>query len=467
MRQDTIVATSSAPGASPLGIVRLSGPAAFGVAASLLVPHPGERSPERRLVAGELALPRAPLPAHVLFFPAPRSATGEDVAEIRTVGSPPIQAWILRECVRRGARLAEPGEFTRRAFLEGRIDLLQAEAVADLVAAETAAEAERAAPFLRGLLGRRIEALKSSLLDAAARVEARLDFPEDEVPELEPEEVEAPVRAALEETALLLGGAPLRVTGGDEPVVALAGAPNAGKSTLFNALLGTERAIVSAVAGTTRDAVVAPASLHGRRVLLADTAGLGGEAISTPVDALAQARTRESLESARLVLGLVDLSRPPSAEHRAFVLALGRGGSAARGAVLAVGTKADLPADPLASALLEAAAARFHPGRPAVRVAALRGERIDRLRAAIAAALDAAEDRSAPGGVVAARQRSALRAARASLRRARVHLARRSSELDLLASDLRDAAVALGELTGSVRADDILDRVFARFCIGK
>ena len=470
--RDTIVAPSSAAGAAPLGIVRLSGAEAFAIAGAL-----AGRVPRGRGVAEvelDLSAASSRVAARLWLFPGPRSATGEDVAEIHALGLPPLLAEIVRECVRRGARLAAPGEFTRRAFLAGRVDLLEAEAVADLVAAETAGEAARAAPALRGELGRRVERAKETLLDAAARVEAWLDFPDDDVPAVDWNEIAAAVDAALAETATWLGGrSALRVAGADEPIVALVGEPNAGKSTLFNALAGAERAIVSDVAGTTRDAVDAVVWAGGRRVRLVDTAGAwAGGAAPSDVDAAAAERAEAARRDASLVLLVADRSRPPGGEARPTL----RDRPIEAGRALVVGTKSDLAPDPRALALLEEAAARRHPGLAAFAVAAGGGGAgVDALLSAIGAALDAIDRRAVtgagapPGTLVAARQRAALRDARRALRRARVHVRRRSGATgELLAADLRDASTALGTLTGSTPTPDaLLDRIFSRFCIGK
>ncbi len=460
---DTIAAIASPAGASPLGIVRTSGPRAFDAAAAALVPRPGARPPDRRLFAGRLEIGGdASLEASLLFFAGPRSATGEDVAEIRTVGSPPVLREVLRGCLRRGARLAEPGEFTRRAFLRGRIDLLQAEAVADLIEAETAAEAARAAPSLRGDLGARIERVKDALLDAAALLEARLDFADEDVPALDPAEVASPIERAREEIGRLLASPAQRLVPGDEPLVALAGAPNAGKSTLFNALLGRDRSIASGVAGTTRDAVLAPTDRLGRRVLLADGAGLSSSpAERGEVESAARRKALDTIGAARLVLLLVDLSCEPAPDAEESIRdAI----SAATGAVLVVGTKSDLRPSAAGRALFER-----HARGPGLAISARRGDGLGDLVAAMGRAIDADASGAAasPSGVVSERRREALRAARRSLARARLHVRRGIAEPELLAADVREAAEALGRLTGTVGVDDVLDRVFARFCIGK
>jgi tRNA modification GTPase len=445
---DTIAAVASPHGGAERGIVRVSGPRAFAALSSVV--RGIEDAPGFRRREGVLALAGWPEAAvSVWTFRAPRSYTGEDAVELHAPGSPPLLQAILRALEAAGARLAAPGEFTRRAFLSGRIDLAQAEAIGALARAEADGEARAGARALLFGLGPAIDGTKSRILDALAHVEATIDFPEEDLPGLAPASAIATrLEAALGELEALEGRSLVPRVARPEPVVVLAGAANAGKSTLLNALAGREEALVSPHAGTTRDPVSALVALApGVQARLVDTAG--EKDAESPIEEAALGRSRELARSADLVLWLVDLAAESPA-------------SPPEGA-LVVGTKTDLVAKGAGgpeATLPHAAKAS------SLRVSARTGAGLPELRARIAKHLERSELSS--DLVQTERQAGLVRRARERLAAAALLL--RSSEparLELSALDLRAALSALGELTGAVATDDLLDRIFGEFCIGK
>lgn len=456
---DTIAALATAPGHAGLAVVRASGPDAIVIAAKIFrgaaplaeapthTVHLGwavaagaaHSGPERRL--DEVV---------ATVFRAPRSYTREDLVELSCHGGAIAAARVLEALVAAGARLAGPGEFTFRAFLHGRLDLAQAEAVADLIEAETRAAHDLALSQLAGALSRRVREIAEQLRDALAEVEARVDFAEDvggvEVPQTV---AEAIARAGESLGALIEGAAYARAVRGGVKVP-IVGRPNAGKSSLFNALLGEERAIVTATPGTTRDRVSEAIELCGVRVTLSDTAGLreSGE----PVEAIGIARTRETLAASALALWVVDGSEPLSDADRAAAAAL-------PGRVLVALNKCDV-----GSRVTPAAIAALAPGAgwTVVAVSAVRGDGLEQLRSALAEAIGAGGDLGAASGNP--RHAEALTRARAALVRA-VEAAGGPGEF--VALELREALAAIGEVTGEGVGEDLLDRIFGRFCVGK
>jgi tRNA modification GTPase len=386
-------------------------------------------------------------------FRAPRSYTRQDVVELSCHGGALSAGRVLAALLAAGARLARPGEFTLRAFLNGRLDLAQAEAVADLIHAETEGAHALALAQLRGELSRQLATICEALRDAVAEVEARVDFAEDvggvEVPGHVLDRI-AGAGAAL--TALLDGAAYGRAL--REGVrVALVGRPNVGKSSLFNALLGERRAIVTQHAGTTRDLVSEAIEVAGVRVTLADTAGLreGGD----PAEREGVARARAALEQSAVVLWVVDASAPLDAEDRRVAARL-----ADRRVILAL-NKCDLPC------AVEAAAIEASLGdRPfaAVATSATRGDGIAELRSALGGLL------AGPGGfagvVASPRHAEALERAGEALGRAHA-AAEGGAPGEIVSLELREALQAIGEVTGETVDEDLLERIFSRFCIGK
>ena len=460
----TIAAIATPPGQGGIGVVRLSGPAALPIAEALFRPaRAGARLRSHRMVHGLLVDPRdgAVLDqALVCLMAAPRSYTGEDVVELHCHGSPVALERVLGCVLARGAELAGRGEFTQRAFLNGRLDLAQAEAVMDLISAKTSVAARVAAQAVAGGLQRRLAPLLAELTGTLAYLEATIDFVEEDLPERAAPLLIARLDALLAELATLLQraghGALLR----DGVRVVLAGKPNVGKSSLLNALLRRDRAIVTPIAGTTRDTLEELAEIGGLPMYLIDTAGLIETA--DPVERLGIARSGEALRAAAIAALVLDASAPPDHRDREALLAVR---AATEAPLLLVLNKCDLAAP--AGAQIDAL---FHGGpAPAASVScsAVTGERLDRLEDALAAlalggtALDA-EDTL----VENARQRHCLEEAGAALHIAREGLvAGRPAEL--VALDLRRALEALGGATGQQVTEAVLDRIFRDFCIGK
>ncbi|HEY3348297.1 MAG TPA: tRNA uridine-5-carboxymethylaminomethyl(34) synthesis GTPase MnmE [Thermoanaerobaculia bacterium] len=465
---DVLVALATPPGVSALAVVRLTGrPAEARAVARRLAPDfPAEPAPRQalllRLVDAEgLALDRAV----VLFWAAPHSPTGEEVVEFVCHGSPGVVLGLLDAARRAGARPAGRGEFTRRALANGKLDLAEAEGLAALARAESRGAARRALGLVEGALTRRVEAARERALDALAALEAALDFAED-VPAGEATRAGAEFGAIAAELDALAKSA--RGAGDRRPVVAILGRPNAGKSTLFNALLGSDRAIVTATPGTTRDAITETVEVAGESVTLVDTAGLrtsGDEVERIGVDVATRAG-----ENADLVLYAVDALRGKSEEDEDF-LGKGRGEEA-----LVVLTKADLVAPPPDAP--PATIAELAPPAPPFReillsfsssssdlsVSALTGEGLDALRAAMAARLGLVE---AEGELlVLARHKEALDSAARLLAEAGA-LATGGRDAELVAARAREGLVALGAITGETATEDLLDRIFSTFCVGK
>lgn len=442
---DTIVAVSSPPGSSARGLVRISGPRAWAVALEGFEPAepwPPPRHPEAR--AGDLRVAglRPTLPARLALWPGPRTYTGQDLAEVHMVGSPPLLNLYLAGCLARGARAAEPGEFTLRAFLSGRIDLTRAEAVLGVIEADRPARLDAALEQLAGGLSRPLLALRDRLLDLLAHLEADLDFADE--PDVDPI-ARAALAAELDEAAARLAALARQLDERDRPEgyprVVLIGPPNAGKSRLFNALAGEDRAIVSPRAGTTRDYLTALCDCDGLTVELVDTAGI--ELAADDVAALAQSHRARQAEHAELRLDCWPAAWGPRPEAE---------DDGEDSPTLRVATRCDEPGGPLSPLEIATSAAS--------------GAGLDVLRAAIARSLRSARsETNAPAGT-AARCRGSLLQAESALRSAAEALVSGGGD-ELVAFDVRLAAEELGKVVGAVVTDDILDRIFRRFCIGK
>ena len=433
--RDTIAAIATPAGRGGIGIVRVSGPAVPVIAKRVLGKLPLARQATHAFFEGRGG--ERIDEGIALYFPAPRSYTGEPVLELHGHGGPMVMQALLGACLDAGARLAEPGEFTRRAFLEGKLDLVQAEAVADLIDATTQEAARSALRSLQGEFSAAIDELVAELIELRALVEAMLDFPEEEVDTVHLKDAAsrlAHTREALDGVLAKSRQGSLLRTGVHAVLV---GRPNVGKSSLLNLLAGDERAIVTPVPGTTRDALREPVQIEGVPLILVDTAGLRGDADA--IEKLGMERTRRELESADVVLLVQEAgsSAPPPEGLRGDALRID------------VHNKIDL-------------APGFVPPAKGIAVSAKTGAGLDRLRQAI---LEAVGWGATGESVFLARERH-LRA----LESARGHLAAAARELprwELFAEELRLAQVALGAITGEVRADDLLGEIFARFCIGK
>ena len=461
MDSDTIAAVATPPGVGAVAIVRVSGPNALAIRDACFMPaHAGTwRAGQMR--RGAIRDPRSG--GHiddglaVVFF-GPHSYTGEDVAELQVHGGAGVVASCLLSVLAAGARQAQPGEFTRRAFVNGRIDLAQAEAVADLIGAESRAAAKAAALRLEGVVGTQLRELRDALLARLIEIEAHVDYP-DEVEPPAGDAIAATLRSQRERLAALIAG-----TGAAQALRAgldcvIAGPPNAGKSSLLNALLEAERAIVSDIPGTTRDIIEDRVAVDGVVLRLRDTAGL--RATSDAIEAEGVARARTAVTSAELVLLVIDGSRPLGPDERAAIEVC------ADQPRVVLANKADL-GDVGARRL----AADPHIAVDDERRAFVRGSVrdrlcIDRIRAAIARIGWGGGVIDANAALVASvRQFSALARARDALDHA-IETIGAGYPIDLLAVDLRAAIGAYGEVTGETVTQDVLDGIFSRFCVGK
>jgi tRNA modification GTPase len=473
LERDTIVAIATPPGRGGIGIVRISGASALACARALLgsadtalLPNKARlctlRDPDTHTKLDE---------ALVTYFAAGRSYTGEVVVEIAAHGSPVLLDHLLRLLLARGARFAQPGEFTERAFLSGRLDLTQAEAVRDLIDAQTLLGAQVAAQQLGGALAHTVAPLKAELIALIATLEAGIDFAEDDTPVASNDEL-ARRLAALHSSLFTLERSFQQgrlITQG--VTLAIVGRPNAGKSSLFNRLLARERAIVTAEPGTTRDTVQERLSLGGVPVELVDTAGLREAA--NEAERIGIVRSREAFADAGLVVLVLDATQPLNEEELALL-------DGARGRPLFVAfNKADLLPKPgmLSSAGhssgkpgLIPAMAQVHALAPSATLrltSAHTGHGVDALRSAMAASL-AGEGRVAPESAMLTtlRQHTAVAASLAALERAQAGAAEKAPH-EMLLLDLYCGLEALDSLTGTTTPDDILNLIFSTFCIGK
>jgi tRNA modification GTPase len=450
---DTIAAIATSLGRGGIGVVRLSGASALRIA-GLLLDADEPLQPRRATVArAQPAIDQVV----ATCFPGPHSYTGEDVVEISAHGSPVVLREILGAAIRAGARMAGPGEFTLRAFLNGRMDLVQAEAVADLVDASTPLQARVAFDQLEGTLTGRIAELSNALFDVIARLEASLDFPEEVEHFVAPGGLAESLLALDAGLASLLADARRGRLIREGAVVAIVGAPNVGKSSVFNFLAGAARAIVDPAPGTTRDLVSERVDLEGFRVDLIDTAGIRDGADA--VEAEGVARARRAAETAALAVLVLDRSRPLGPEDRALLGAL----DPAR-RIVAV-NKIDL------LAAWDGGSARLAEGEP-VLVSMKTGAGAGALRSGIVRALEGAEGGGPArehAAVTNIRHVELLRRAHAALARAREGVAgpgpAASDELVLV--DLQEARSALEEITGTRTTEDLLEHIFSRFCVGK
>ena len=443
---DTIAAIATAPGRGGIGVVRVSGASLSELALVLCgsVPTPRSAMFAPFLDAGGVAIDEG----IALYFPAPASFTGEDVLELQGHGGPVVMQMLLERCLELGARLAEPGEFTRRAFLNGKLDLAQAESVADLIEASTAAAARSALRSLSGRFSEEIHRIVDALIDLRMLVEATLDFPEEEIEFLEQaralprlEEIRQQLQDVLNRArqgALLRSGLN----------VVLVGEPNVGKSSLLNQLTGEDRAIVTEIAGTTRDALRETVQIEGIPLHIIDTAGL--RETEDTVERIGIERTWREIERADVILRLVDASVEASASATEAIDA--RLPQAVERIIIA--NKIDL-------AGLEAGRVEEN-GVVRLQVSAKKGAGMELVRAEL---LRIAGWQAHGEDVILARERH-LHALRAALEHVGT-AAEQSAALELFAEELRLAQDVLGEITGEFSADDLLGVIFSRFCIGK
>ena len=453
----TIAALATARGTAALAVLRVSGPDAVAVVDAVFSGDLAEaegRTVHVGWVAG--ADGRWVDQVVCVVWRGPHSSTGEDVVEVTCHGGDVVAGAVLRALFDAGATPATPGAFTQRAFLNGKLDLAQAEAVADLIHAESRLGHRAAVSALRGRVSEAIDEVREALVQTAALVELELDFGEEDVAFADRTQLRDLLDAADRELADLIGTARLGALARDGVRVVLGGRPNAGKSTLLNALVGDDRAIVSPTPGTTRDAVEAEAEIGGLRVRFVDTAGLRETADA--IEAEGTRRARAAIDRADVLLYVVDATVGRDAEEQAFLADLAR--RQPEVAVLVVANKTDLLSAHLGTEAEGLALSAQQALSDDTRLDALRGALLAAVRAG---GLDAAE-----GGLVAVneRHRAHLEAAREAIGRARTSLDAGDGG-DTLALDLRDALHQLGLVTGAVTTEHVLDAVFSQFCIGK
>ncbi|MEO6815416.1 MAG: tRNA uridine-5-carboxymethylaminomethyl(34) synthesis GTPase MnmE [Edaphobacter sp.] len=463
---DTIAAISTPPGRGGIGIVRLSGPRARAIAEPLLrLRHPLAAGQARfaEIVDIENKEVLAPQDQEVLdeavvtFFAAPHSYTAEDIVEIAAHGSPVLLDYLLRACIANGARLAEPGEFTQRAFLAGRLDLTQAEAVHDLIESTTLHQARVAAQQLGGALSRQIAPVKAKLVHLIATLEAGIDFAEDDIDVMPTSEIDAQIAAI--ETPL----AALNQTFGygrivrDGFTLAIVGRPNAGKSSLFNRLIERDRAIVTATPGTTRDLVTERVSLEGIPLELIDTAGLRDA--TDEAETIGIAKSREAMAEADIVLLVLDATAALHTE--------------AATAALHPEDEATIAAHTTRPLLIVCNKHDLAPGlslpemrHPVIQTSALTGEGIAEVRRALLALMASAAPSKDTALLTNIRQQQAVSASLLALGRACEAVAAAIPH-EMILLDLYEALEALDSLTGATTNDDILQLIFSTFCIGK
>jgi tRNA modification GTPase len=452
---DTIAAIATPPGEAGIGILRLSGPEAQTIARRLFRPRRSHDPwQSHRLYLGDILDSQGHVLDEVLLtlMRAPHTYTREDLVEIHCHSGSAVLKAILGEVLAQGARLARPGEFTLRAFLSGRLDLSQAEAVLEVIKARTEASLRVAQGHLAGGLGRRLSELRIALLSVLAPLEAALDFPE-EAAELSSAAIKEQLAAPHHDLEQLLAtyrhGRLLR----EGVRVVLAGRPNVGKSSLLNRLLDADRAIVTDIPGTTRDVIEATVNLGGVAVCLSDTAGL--REARDLVEELGVARSREHMSQADLILYLVDASQPLAPEDAQVLKEL------ADRPALIVMNKIDLPPK------LQVENLRSYSPHPVVAISALTGQGLQDLEAAILD-LVLAGGVTTEGEMVTQGRHAELRArAGPALGRGRGLLDRAEPPWELVALEVKEALLALGEITGEEVGDAVLDHIFSQFCIGK
>ena len=457
---DTIAAIATGHSPTAIGIVRVSGEGCFALCDKVFRAangRPFSEQPSHKMAFGEMLDARGRVIDQGLAvrFPGPHSYTGEDSAEFHCHGSPVVLRELLDALFAAGARQAKAGEFTQRAFLNGRLDLTQAEAVIDLIDAETAAAARNAAAQLDGGLRRVLEPIQDALLDITSRFYAVVDYPDEDIEDIRPEQVAEALSSAEAQLTALLATCQRGKVLKSGVRTAIVGRPNAGKSSLLNALAGYERAIVTDIPGTTRDTVEESVLCGGVLLRLIDTAGIRDTA--DIVEQKGVEHSRKALGSADLVLAVVDGSVPLTAEDLE-VLRL----AAESPRWIAVFSKCDLWDTRARSVGIV--------GSPApaasVTLSSVTGEGLDELEAAVAALFPAGDPKEAGSLLTDQRQEEVVRRARDAVRRAQDAL---NSGLtpDAVLTDAEEALDALGELTGRTAKEEIVSRIFSRFCVGK
>jgi tRNA modification GTPase len=457
--EDTIVAPATPPGKGAVAIVRLSGGLAMRIATALWHPARAAALRPRHLGLGELRDPRSGAVidrAMCVAMPGPASLTGEDVVEFHCHGGPFIVRRVIELAIGAGARMAEPGEFSRRAFLNGRIDLTEAEAVADLINVRSESALQQAIAQLSGALAQRVGRLRSGVIAIRAHLEAEIDFADEGLNLPGRKQIAADITRLADNVALLLDSFRRGRLARDGARAAIVGKPNSGKSSVLNLLLGADRAIVTATPGTTRDVIEEAVTLGRFPLVLQDTAGL--REAGDEVERIGIGRTLQSAADADLLIAVFDSSRPFEDED-ARVLALCQGHAG-----VALLNKSDLQPAVLAPADLLGR----NLAMPLLRFSALNAEGTPALRDELGRAVEALAADGPDDGVAISRERhrEALTTALEALYNARTS-ALSGMPPEIVAVDAAAAAEALGALTGEVGTEDVLDAVFREFCIGK
>ncbi len=463
--EDTIVAISTAPGRGGIGVVRLSGDRAIEVA-TCLIKLPDSQLRTQRATVGTFTDPvsgRTLDQVVVTCFRAPHSYTAEDVVEISCHGSPVILRYLLECCLSKGARAAEPGEFTMRAFLNGRIDLTQAEAIRDLIESQTLYQARVAAQQLEGSLSARLKPHKQVLVELIARLEAGIDFAEDDVAVMPWEEILAGLDRIRGDLEKLVKGYEYGRLVREGLTLAIVGRPNVGKSSIFNRLLNEDRAIVTPIPGTTRDLVAESANIGGIPLRFVDTAGVR-EALDE-VERIGVERTLRAIADSDLRLLVLDASEPWTDEDASLIRKL-----RPLGALLLACNKSDLPqrltANELGDLLVAAGVAK-DSRMEAVWTCALTGEGTPELREKILAAAVPARGIAPEGEFITnLRHQQLIKDSLEGLEKAR-RAAGQHVHHEMLLIDLYDALRPLDQITGATYVDDVLDIIFKSFCVGK
>lgn len=450
---DTIVALATAHGVSAIGVIRLSGSSAIAIANTMFPSKDLSKAAGYTLHVGRLVHQDRVLDeAVVSIFKGPRSYTGEDVVEVSCHGSPYIQEQIMEAFVQSGARLAKPGEFTQRAFLHGKLDLTQAEAVADLIASNTEASHRTALHNIRGGFSEVLNVLRDELIKFSALIELELDFSQEDVEFADRTQLYTLIRTIDKTVLELLHSFKLGNVIKNGVKVAIVGKPNAGKSTLLNSLLNENRAIVSEIAGTTRDTIEEVLNIDGILFRLIDTAGIRESA--DVIEAIGVEKSKEKMKEADVVVYMFDVEEETHAALEAAVAEV----KEANANYMLIGNKADVSGE-------DAAAKKFE-GIDALYISAKTSHHVDALKTRLVDNVLQGQVNTESTIVTNARHYHALKQVSSALTDVRTGM---DSNIpgDLLALDIRRALHYLGEITGSVTNEDQLDYIFSKFCIGK
>ncbi len=451
---DTIVALATPPGIGAIGVVRLSGPQAIPLVNALFPSKDLGEQASHTLHVGFIRYGDADIDEVVVsLFKNPRSYTGEDVVEISCHGSPYVQQQIINACMKQGARMAKAGEFTQRAFLNGKLDLTQAEAVADLIASNTAASQRTALHNIRGGFSQVLKLVREELIRFAALIELELDFSQEDLEFADRVKLYELIESATLSTSQLLNSFSLGNVIKNGVSVAIIGKPNAGKSTLLNTLLNENRAIVSEIAGTTRDTIEEVINMDGILFRLIDTAGIRNDSIDV-IERIGMAKSREKIRASDEVIYIFDVNAETPGELEAAIALIGE----ANPNYLLVGNKTDLVGE-------EKAAEKF-PGLDIVFISAKDKLHINRLTERLVAKVIQGDLLTENTIITNARHYEALTKVNSALTDVKTGLDNKISG-DLLALDIRRSLHYISEITGDITNEDVLDYIFSKFCIGK